>query len=242
LPISFKPKPVSRQESELALPDRVKQWVDEFDRAGLQYGLAQKDEDEIKFEHRVRQRPDTLQVSINKVVRVKNPDTGEEFMYYSAVKSVLDKNDNPKKYDNTTYGIHAIPNTSRIRDENDMVQPAEFSHYGIAYEIPWSELEFDRLVKASNTQIKNCLIAKTSEVWNQHYSGISYHIYDKDDFRNLSWDELNRMAEDGEISGTGKKKKTRSDKGIRKANKQIINRQIVKTPRKRPVEVKAKAL
>jgi hypothetical protein len=241
LPISFKPKPVSRQESELALPDRVKSWVDEFDKAGLQYGLSQKDEDEIKFEHRVRQRPDTLQVRVGKVVRVKNQDTGEEFLYFSAEKSVLDKNDNTIKYNNV-YGIHPLPKTSRVRDENDMIQPADFSHFGIVYEIPWSELEFDRLVKASNTALKNLIIAGTSEVWNQHYSGTAYHIYNKDDFRNLSWDELNRMAEDGELSGTGRQKKTRSDKGIRKANRQIINRQIVNKPRKRPVEVKAKSL
>lgn len=238
MPISFKPKPVSRQESELALPDRVKNWVDEFDKAGLQYGLAQKDEEEIKFEHRVRQRPDTLQVRVGKVVRVKNQDSGEEFLYYSAEKSVLDKNDNTIKYNNV-YGIHPLPKTSRTRDDNDMIQPADFSHFGIVYEIPWSESEFDRLVKASTSSLKNLIIAQTSEVWNQHYSGVAYHIYNKDDFRNLSWDELNRMSEEGEISGSGKKKKTRSDKGIRKANRQIINRQIVNKPRKRPVEVKA---
>jgi hypothetical protein len=241
LPISFKPKPVSRQESELALPDRVKQWVDEFDRAGLQYGLAPKDEDEIKFEHRVRQRPDTLQVKVGKVVRLKNLDTGDEFLYYSCEKSVLDKNDNTIKYNNV-YGIHPQPKTSRVRDENDMIQPADFSHFGIVYEIPWSELEFDRLTKASNTALKNLIIAQTSEVWNQHYSGTAYHIYNKEDFRNLSWDELNRLSEEGETASTSKKKKTRSDKGIRKSNKQIINRQILKNPRKRPVEIKAKAL
>jgi hypothetical protein len=178
-------------------------------------------------------------VRVGKVVRVKNPDTGEEYLYYSCEKSVLDKNDNTVKYNNI-YGIHPLPKTARVRDENDMIQPADFSHFGIVYEIPWTELEFDRLTKASTSSLKNLIIAQTSEVWNQHYSGIAYHIYSKEDFRNLSWDELNRMAEDGEISGSGKQKKTRSDKGIRKANKQIVNKQISNKPRKRPIETKAK--
>ncbi|HEY1248026.1 MAG TPA: hypothetical protein VGE97_03460 [Nitrososphaera sp.] len=244
MPISFKPKPITQQEAERVLPERVQIWIDEFDKAGLQYGLSSKDEEEIVFDHRVRQRPDTLDVVVYKVVRVKNPETQEEFMYYGCQKSVLDKNDNRIKYNNL-YGIHPLPHVETRRDENDMKTAGDFSHFGIVYEIKWNEQEFDRLCKAAKNQIRNLIVAQTSEVWNQRYSGTAYHIKNKENFRNLSWEELVQMGEEGEELPRAKnqKVKTRTDKGKKRPHPNQytnINRQANRQAnRPRPSETKA---
>jgi hypothetical protein len=194
----------SKKQPEPIWPKRVQILIDEFDKASkeiskstgrnirIDYQFETIDYLEKIFEDRVREKPDTLKVTISAVYRVKT-QTGQEFYYYSAFKmcdNALGQPVDPFSYE--YFGYHKRPTVRNQWNESRAKNEPKVVGYEAAFELPWDKEEVKKLLDSSFVPCKNFYLGKAGS--KDPIEDRYYQIFNVSDFLNGTWQDLYDMG------------------------------------------------
>jgi hypothetical protein len=192
---------VEEQKREPVIyPKRVQILIDDYLAQGrkvnkryrLDYTMETVDLLEKIFEDRVRDKPQSLKVTINAIYRVRT-DAGEEFYYYSDFKTCSNKLNQPA--DPFSYehrGYHKRPIVKMQWNEAKAMNEPQVVGYSAAFELPWNKEEVKKLLDSSFVSCKNFYVGEAGErePIKDHY----YQIRNVEDFIEGSWQDLFDMG------------------------------------------------
>ncbi|CAN5306810.1 hypothetical protein BH18THE2_BH18THE2_09240 [soil metagenome] len=147
-------------------------------------------------------KPPKIQMTINSVSRLKDNDTGKEYLTYAYTEVFEDRNGNEKRIHYTNVGVHEIITGHKQRNLNTgEVIGTEITGKKIVFDIEWSPKEFDKLMKKHSTGTTEMLVgfARTKGSLNSRavYSNDSpiYSIKNIEDFRDGKFEDLYQLGQ-----------------------------------------------
>lgn len=134
-----------------------------------------------------KQKPGSQKVNVNSVYRVRT-QTGEEFFYYQALKTAVNRFNEPIEPFDCLYGWHRRPVISLQWDEAKNAKQPRVSGYESAYEFKWDKEEVKKLLDSSFIPCQAFYVGHAGEkeaIRDRYYS-----IKNVQDFIEGSWDDL----------------------------------------------------
>lgn len=151
-------------------------------------------------------KPLHIDTTVTRIMRLKNSDTGKEFLVYNYSQSWKNNFDAPQQVDYQSEGAVELVEGSKVRDiHTNAVKRSEITGYKISYTIPFSKKNLQDILDKNTTDKKPSLAVAHCRIKGRlHsqavYKSPSYAIKNIDDFRNASFVDLIQLGERG-LSG-----------------------------------------
>lgn len=139
------------------------------------------------WEQKASQRPSSVKVNINAVYRVKNL-RNEEFFYYHALKTAVNRFNEPIEPFDCLYGYHRRPIITLQWDEAKNAKQPRVSGYESAFEFKWDKEEVKKLLDSSFIPCQSFYVGHAGE--KEAIKDRYYRIQNVQDFIEGSWDDL----------------------------------------------------
>lgn len=186
------PDQVKEEES---YPIHVKRKLKAYENAGLKYLVANDSimKRDIIFENKKRQSPNSYEKTIVRVLRLRDP-SDKEYIIYDTLEKVRVEG---QRYEcNIQYGTEEY-----IESEDKTGPNGEFTGKGITTHENQYMIEYDagEMKKILNSQTDKdntpmMFLASTHKEIDALYTGAPTRIFDRNNFINMSYDELMIMA------------------------------------------------
>ncbi len=184
---------------KIPLPKRVSILIDAYLDAGkkvdksirMHYDLETIDRHESIFEQRVRARPDTLNILITAVYRVKHDN--KEYYFYNMSRTCKNALNNPERFSYDGYGHHRTPViTMRWKEGIEKSEPT-VTGYEHGYELPWNKSEVKKLLDSSVVPCEYFYVGNSGFLASEPIA-LHYQIQNREDFLNGSFEDLEDMG------------------------------------------------
>jgi hypothetical protein len=187
------------KKEPVILPKRVQILIDDYLAQGrkvdkkfrLEYTMETRDLLEKIFCDRVREKPDSLKVTINALYRVRT-DTGEEFYYYNDFWTCSNKLNQPEVFSYEHRGYHKRPIVKMQWEESRATNLPKIVGYEAAFELKWDKNEVRKLLDNSFVPCKNFYLGKAGS--KDPIEDRYYQIFNVNDFLNGTWQDLYDMG------------------------------------------------
>lgn len=185
-------------DDEAAYPKQVRQKLDAYKAVGLKYNISKDPlmKRAIVFEAKKQMRPETYQMTIQRIFRLKDEYEGQEYVIYDTYEKVLDDT-NHTVDDNLTYGIdlylEAEPITDKVTGtlKGKTITTSE-NRYTMKYSPSLVKSIFAKQHKKSH--IPFMYVGVTSTNSDKKWSGDNFRVKTVEAFTNAKYDELLLMG------------------------------------------------
>ena len=147
-----------------------------------------------------------IRTTIPKVLRLKDKESGKEFLVYDKHIEFNDLNGNPHHSDYTNCNSHPEAEGRVLRDNTYKITGSEITGIKNVYDQPWSKAEFEKLLETDANKGKGTQFAISytkpkggSSVYNE--KEMCFSVKNAEDFANGKFEELVELGRRG-LSGT----------------------------------------
>jgi hypothetical protein len=151
-------------------------------------------------------KPPEIKTTISRVLRLKDKESGKEFLVYYKHLEFNDLNGNLHTLDYTNCNSHPEVEGRVLRDNTYKITGSEITEIKNVFDVPWSKAEFEKLLKTDVTEGKGTQFAisftKTKgggSVYNS--KEMCFSVKNPEDFANGKFEELVELGRRG-LSGT----------------------------------------
>lgn len=190
---------IEKSQEESLYPHHVKQRIEAYKDAGLKYKIETDTpmRRSIVFEQKKRMFPEKYSKRIENLFRLRDPDTGDEFIIYDTLESVTDDS-NLLYQDNINYGLDVFIKTNPVYDKRTgMLSTRDIVRNEFRYTIKYTPEKIKEILdtitedsKEYNTQFYIADISKGPMSAEKKWSGDRIKVQNKNNFIHRTFDEL----------------------------------------------------
>jgi hypothetical protein len=188
----------TKVDEEADYPKHVRAKIAAYKKAGLKY-LIGKDplmKRSILFEAKRRMRPDTHQIKIQTISRLKDEAQGQEYIIYDTYERILD-DANRKVEDNISYGIEDYIEADPVIDSiTGALKDKTKTVHENRYTIPYTPAEVRKILAKQHRKnnIPLMYVGVTSPDANKRWAGDSVRVRNLESFINVEYNDLMLMS------------------------------------------------
>lgn len=200
--MSYKYKP-EKEEPEFS--ERIKLIQQAYEDEGFEWTPDEKDSEtirEIAYIRYSKRNPGSATQHLLSVYRERG-DNGKEWMLWKVKYIVLDKDDRPFEAE-VWLGKKPKLDTVPIKDDEGNTINKRITKWNMVYIQPWDKKKFEQILKEYNSTKTNFYLSATSDDFFQNFGGTSIMIREKENFRDMTYDEL--LAYDESLAKQNKDK------------------------------------
>lgn len=187
------------KQKELPLTSRLDKMIQNRVEQGMAYEYDSQDKRELVFNDLKKRYPDTVKLSYQWVIRVKQQSTGKEFLIYHCNETLTDRDNNDHHYDSLLGVWPAIESSGKINPETGERENASIKRSYNVFDIPFSaekakEILYDKRLVLQPSQL---LIGLANEAPGEVVNGRKWVVFNADEFIDAEFDVLLFAAEHG---------------------------------------------
>lgn len=160
----------------------------------------------LKMITELKGKPPEIRTTIIRVLRLKDKQSGKEFLVYDKHLEFNDLNGNLHTLDYTNCNSHGEAEGRVLRDNTYKITGSEVTGVNIVFDQPWSKTEFEKLLKTDVTEGKGTQFAISftkPKGKGSVYAAkeMCFSVKNAEDFANGKFEELVELGRRG-LSGT----------------------------------------
>lgn len=188
-------------------------------KAGYNFAFDDKEKSYISYNKLRSERPDKEIVQVAKIRRLKDRDTGKEYMVYYQTSKTYDYEDNLVRCPHVEkIGVEDAPQTTKQKNSQNQITDIDLIETQNDFYMPFSKSKIKELFdKSRNSQNITCYVGYTKPVkeTGSDYMTDKKRIKDQELFMNEDFEELIQLPNKKNVINTyskvGSKKKMKSE-------------------------------